>query len=254
MRRQAWSASTPTHAAAVTVLAAEGIDLAALIKLYPTVVGRNPRLEFTAPAGLTLEKKVVTWPTRDDPAGPGRLTILELRAGASQDVLPPSVHPVTRERYTWTTPPLRGFPALPGELLTLWLNFDAFQQRARALCPWAKPERVAPRRKSSQPHAGPSVIGAFNEAHDIAALLEAHGYQRAGRRWKSPHAKPSSAPGVVLLPSGRVYSHDSDDPLADARAHDAFDLYAQFDHAGDARAAVRAAAQALGLTERDHGG
>ena len=235
------------HKAAAAVLAAEGVDLGALISGYPTIIGRNPRIEFKAPTGIILEKKVVRWPKPDDPTGPGKLTILEFRAGANQDVLPPSVHPDTKRPYTWTTAPRHGFPPLPEEILALWLNFDAFQQRARKLCPWAKPERMVASSNYSRAHEGPSIIQAFNQAHDIVAMLQAHGYKRDGKRWRSPHAKASSAPGMVLLPSGRVYCHDSDDPLGDERAHDAFDLYVTFEHGGNIRAATRAAAQLLGM-------
>jgi putative DNA primase/helicase len=240
------------HDATKAVLAAERIDLDVLIAHTPTIIGRAPRLEFAAPPGLGLEKKVIKWPKPEDPTGPGRMTILELRAGANQDVLPPSIHPGTSAPYRWMTAPRHGFPPLPDEILALWLNFEAFQQRARKVCPWAKPERMqAPRTQSRPCSGGPSIIQAFNDAHSVVSMLEAHGYQRAGKRWKSPHGKPSSAPGLVVLPSGKVFCHHSDDPLGDERSHDAFDLYALFDHGGDVRAAVRAAAKVLGM---DQGG
>jgi hypothetical protein len=44
-----------------------------------------------------------------------------------------------------------------------------------------------------------------------------------------------------------VYSHHGSDPLADGHAHDAFDLFRILDHGGDARAAVKAAVEALGM-------
>jgi|HubBroStandDraft_1064217.scaffolds.fasta_scaffold37423_3 putative DNA primase/helicase len=235
--------------AARAVLAAEGIDLEALIATTPTIIGRAPRsrLEFKAPA-VPLSKKAIAWPPRTKGEKP--ITVLELRAGRHQDVLPPSIHPDTRQPYTWRTPPREGFPPLPDALLALWQDFDAFKHRARNLCPWAdpEPESIRPDRREWKPHTGPSVIRAFNEAHDAVAILEAHGYVRAGRkRWKSPHGHNMA--GVVLLPNGRVYCHHTSDPLGDEKAHDAFDLFALFDHGGDTRAAVRAAAQALGLNK-----
>src|SRR5438045_3505624 len=45
------------------VLAAEGIDLDALIASTPTVIGRAPRLEFKAPTAA-LGRKHVVWPPR----------------------------------------------------------------------------------------------------------------------------------------------------------------------------------------------
>jgi putative DNA primase/helicase len=228
------------------VLEAEGISLDALIATTPTIIGRAPRLEFKAPPDVKLGRKSVVWPPRV--TGEKPVTVLELRAGRVQDVLPPSIHPDTHQPYRWLTPPRHGFPLLPESLLGLWLNFDAFKHRARNLCPWAEPEPepsvVAPR--APRPLTGRSVIAAFNDAHDAVAILEAHGYQRTGkRRWKSPNGH--GVAGVVVLPSGKVYCHHVSDELGNGRAHDAFDLFRVFDHGGDFRAAVKAAAQALDL-------
>ena len=230
------------------VLAAEGIDLAQLIATTPTIIGRAPRLEFTAPQNVKLGRKSIVWPPKA--TGEKPVTVLELRAGRVQDVLPPSIHPDTKQPYRWITPPRHGFPPLPDSLLTLWQNFDAFKHRARNLCPWADPEPEAvpllPRR--TQERTGPSVIAAFNEAHDVVAVLEAHGYQQsAKRRWKSPNGH--GVAGVVVLPSGKVYCHHQSDELGDGHAHDAFDLYRLFNHGGDLRAAVKHAALLLGLNQ-----
>jgi putative DNA primase/helicase len=228
------------------VLAAEGIDLDALTREIPTIIGRAPRLEFKAP-DVCLGRKAVIWPPRAEGEKP--VTVLEFRAGRLQDVLPPSIHPNTRQPYRWLTPPRDGFPPLPDAILALWRDFERFKHRARNLCPWAPPEpepepRVA--RCDSRPRTGPSVIAAFNDAHDPVAILETHGYERAGkRRWKSPYGHGIA--GVVLLPSGKVFCHHASDPLGDEHAHDAFDLFALFEHGGDQRAAVKAAAELLGL-------
>lgn len=231
------------------VLAAEGIDLEALIRETPTIIGRAPRLEFRAPC-ITLGRKSVVWPAKAEGEKP--VTVLEFRAGRVQDVLPPSIHPDTGKPYRWLTPPTNGFPPLPDPLLRLWLDFDAFKHRARNLCPWAEPEKTSQSANISRPRTGPSVIAAFNEAHDPVAILETHGYVRAGkRRWKSPNGHGIA--GVVLLPSGKVFCHHASDPLGDERAHDAFDLFAQFEHGGDQRAAVKAAAQILGMNSRERG-
>jgi putative DNA primase/helicase len=230
------------------VLTAEGIDLDALMASTPTIIGRAPRLEFKAP-NATLGRKSVVWPPRN--AGEKPVTVVELRAGRVQDVLPPSIHPDTKQPYRWITPPRDGFPALPESLLTLWQNFDAFKHSARNLCPWAEaePEPSMPAPRRLQPPTGPSVIAAFNEAHDTAAILEAHGYTRTGkRRWKSPNGH--GVAGVVVLPSGKVFCHHVSDGLGDGHAHDAFDLYAHLEHGGDTRAAVKQAAALLGLERK----
>ncbi|MGH8228269.1 MAG: bifunctional DNA primase/polymerase [Steroidobacteraceae bacterium] len=199
--------------------------------------------------GLELGRKAIVWPARAEGEKP--ITVLELRAGRVQDVLPPSMHPETHRPYRWLMPPRDGFPPLPDALLSLWLGFDEFRRRARALCPWAAPEpqEHAPIARRSSPYTGPSIIAAFNDAHSAAAILEAHGYEPAGRRrWKSPNGH--GVAGVTLLPSGRVYCHHASDALGDEHAHDAFDLFALLDHHGDQRAAVRAAAELLELNRR----
>jgi len=228
------------------VLGAEGIDLDALIATTPTIIGRAPRLEFRAP-DVKLGRKAVVWPPRAQGEKP--VTVLELRAGRVQDVLPPSIHPDTKQPYRWLTAPRDGFPPLPQSLLRLWLDFDAFKHRARNLCPWAEPE-PEPARHPPRPHrerTGPSVIDAFNDAHDVVAILESNGYVRAGKqRWKSPNGH--NLAGVILLRDGKkIRCYHTSDPLGDEKACDAFDLYAHFDHGGDVRAAVKAAAHLLGL-------
>jgi putative DNA primase/helicase len=235
------------------VLAAEGIDFDALMAVTPTIIGRAPRLEFSMPPGVKLGRKAIVWPPRV--AGEKSTTVLEFRAGRVQDVLPPSIHPDLGVPYRWLTPPRDGFPPLPESLLRLWLDFDAFKRRARNLCPWADPEpEPAPRPpRQARERTGPSVISTFNDAHDAVALIESHGYTRAGkRRWKSPHC--DGAAGIVALPNGKFVSHNTSDPLYNDHALDAFDVFRILEHRGDFSSAVRAAAQALGLNqEARHG-
>lgn len=239
-------ADSPDHAR--MVLAAEGVDLDALMASTPTIIGRAARLEFGARAEFPLGRKAIVWPARVEGEKP--VTVLELRAGRLQDVLPPSEHPDLKRPYCWLTPPRDGFPPLPEKLLRLWQDFDAFKHRARNLCPWAEPAPIPQDRRELRPRTGPSVIAEFNAAHSPVAILEAHGYVKAGRnRFKSPAG--SGMAGVVLLPSGKIYCHHvSDAVLGDERAHDAFDLFCLLEHAGDTRAAVRAAAELLGMERR----
>lgn len=93
-----------------------------------------------------------------------------------------------------------------------------------------------------------SPIDAFNDAHDVASILQAHGYKRKGKKFLSPQSR-SGIPGVAILQGqdgrARAYSHGTSDVLADGKAHDAFDLYCILDHAGDEWQAIQAAAQLL---------
>lgn len=95
--------------------------------------------------------------------------------------------------------------------------------------------------------AGDSVIAAFNAAHDLASILEQHGYRRRGRRYLHPNSE-SGIPSVSILKDGAIcFSHSSSDPMGDGKAHDAFDAFRILDHGGDARAAVKTASAMLGM-------
>jgi hypothetical protein len=95
-----------------------------------------------------------------------------------------------------------------------------------------------------------NVIQAFNDASDVGLILEQHGYkQRGRRRWIWP-GSTTGLPGVRLLPDStpeRVYSSHGGDPLNDGHAHDAFDCWRILRHGGDVKAAVKDAAQMLGM-------
>lgn len=96
-----------------------------------------------------------------------------------------------------------------------------------------------------------SPIAAFNEAHDVRAILTAHGYRAQGKKFVAP-ASSSGMGGVVILQGDdgreRAFSHHSTDPIANGLAHDAFDLFCILDHAGDEWAALQAAAKLLTTT------
>ncbi|WMP16962.1 hypothetical protein [Thiothrix lacustris] len=96
-----------------------------------------------------------------------------------------------------------------------------------------------------------SPIAAFNDAHDVRAILTTHGYRANGSKFVAP-ASSSGMAGVVILQGDdgreRAFSHHSNDPIADGLAHDAFDLFCILDHAGDEWAALQAAAKLLTTT------
>jgi len=184
-----------------------------------------------------------------------RITVFELRAGLVQDVLPPSIHPGTGKPYTWRTPPsVDGLPVLPPELLAIWQDWDEVKPKAEGLCPWL-PKAAAPVARLPQqkprPTIGrggsdlPEVIALFNESHDLAALIEAHGYERRGDKWLCPQST-SGDPGVTIN-EGKLYSHHSSDPLANGHRNDAFDVFCILEHNGDQKAATKAAARILGI-------
>ncbi len=261
-----------------------GVDLDAMADSAPTVVG-NParfRVMFRVPDGTDLSRHSLSWPNQNDPDGSlfraamdrakqaaaagdavgeaaalaeadalKKFTVFELRGGAVQDLLPPSIHPGTGKPYVWRTAPSPdGLPELPADLIAIWKNWDVFKRHAEAACPWApsSPAPVQPQPRAAATTAQrdqPSVIDQFNQAHDVESLLAAHGYERKGRKWLCPHSS-TGLPGISIN-EGKMFSHHGSDPLANGRWNDPFAVFNILEHKGDDRAAVKAAARALGL-------
>jgi len=262
-----------------------GLDLDAMALVFPTVVG-NParfRVLFQVPEGVELNRHSLAWPNENDPDGTiykaltakaraakaagdvegeaaakveseqyKRFTVLELRAGLVQDVLPPSIHPGTGKPYAWRTPPnaTEGLPVLPADLLAIWQNWDIFKRDAEAACPWAPKPKRPPAKviKRPPPAAGkpPSVIDEFNRSHHVEELLRAHGYIKRGAKWLYPQSS-TGLPGVTVSDDGKVYSHHAADPLANGHQNDAFEVFCLLEHDGDQSKAVKDAARMLGM-------
>lgn len=95
-----------------------------------------------------------------------------------------------------------------------------------------------------------SPIDAFNGETTVPDMLAEHGYVDFGGRWLAQNST-SGMPGVNILKGNdgveRCYSHHSkdSDPLADGKAHDAFDVFCILEHGGDVKAATGAAAKLL---------
>jgi putative DNA primase/helicase len=271
-----------------------GINLDDMAVAYPTLVG-NParfRILFKVPEGLEFSRHSLSWPNPLDPDGSKHklataalrqardtndkaqieamqarqkefapVTVFELRAGAVQDVLPPSIHPDTGQPYHWRNPPADGLLDLPSDLVKTWQNWDIFKRTALEACPWAPAATKPPAKvkKSSPPRlpAGehPSVIDSFNRATDIESLLQRHGYIKRGRKWLAPQSS-TGLPGVNVVDEQgeqRLYSHHGSDPLANGHMNDAFDVFCILEHNGDTSAAIKAAARSLGLEHKRSG-
>lgn len=228
------------------VLAEFGIDLDAWRVGIPCVQGNpaNFRLEYRQPPGMDLPLVKLTWPDPNDPKL--KITVFELRAGANQDVLPPSLHP-NGQPYIWThllpdNPDDQ--PEPPPALLELWLNWEDWEPALESACPWATPAKTksAPRSKTNL-----DIIGQFNRVTEVRAILEAHGYQPRGKSRYLPPNSHSGVPSVRLLDSGKVFSDNGSCPLNDGHAHDAFDCHRILAHGGDLPATLADAAAILGI-------
>jgi putative DNA primase/helicase len=246
----------------------------------------NFRILFRAPEGMEFHRKSIAWPNKLDPDGKifdsiiakavaaeaagdlqegkrirdieaepyKRITVFEIRGAVDeqvQDVLPPSIHPKTDQPYIWLTKPNGVIPEPPAWLLSLWKNWDALKPQLQGLCPWA-PERPTPKpakpRIPSANDTTPSVIDAYDQAHSIEAALAQYGYRQQGKRWLSPHSSTGLA-GVVLF-DDKAWIHHASDPLCSdesGKLVGAFDLYRYYEHGGDIRKAVKAAAEEMGM-------
>jgi PAS domain-containing protein len=245
--------------AAHIALAAVGVDLPALLEAPDAVrlIGAPGRGKLLYRTTETLTRNALNWPDAEGGTdAKGRVlqrAVLELRAGAVQDVLPPSIHPDTGEPYRWEGD-WRALPELPAELLAIWRGWSASKRAMEGACPWNDTPAIAEGRyegvERKRYAEGESVIAAFNEAHELRAVLESFDYRRAGPRLISPHSS-SGIPGVVILPGSEgqlCYVHHASDPLCDGHAHDAFSVWCQLEHQGDVTRAVRAAAEILGIS------
>jgi hypothetical protein len=115
---------------------------------------------------------------------------------------------------------------------------------------------------AAMPPAAPgksaSVIETYNAGTSTAALLEQYGYKRKPRSlidWRSPYQQSDSY-ATRVFPDGRFVTLSASDIAAGigrparggaASFGDAFDLFTAYEHRGDQRAAIKAAAKALGL-------
>lgn len=229
-------------------LAEFGLEVETLFAGAPRIVGKAGRDKaiFRLPAHFAGTTHKLVWPKRSSHDKP--VTIFELRCGPVQDVLPPTVHPDTNTPYRWrdgTAPwELETIPELPAPLVALWTTWNEIKPQLQAMCPWAEPV-PPPKLRTRAPGIHNDVIGQFNTAHDVRALLEAHGYRRIRKRYLAPTSESGLA-GIVILDDGtHCFSHHASDPLNDDHAHDAFDLFCLFEHGGDIERAVRSAAELL---------
>lgn len=227
-----------------------GIDLKDIMSSNVRIIGDPARGKalFRAPPGSDLKTHKVTWPDPDDP----RKThvVFELRAGAVQDVLPPSIHPSGRP-YAWSGSPSDGLKAPPEQLMTIWQNWDTFRGQMVDICPWARKRVHNPAKRSRIVNDDTeSVIDAYNAAFPVGDLLLQHGYKPTrGGRYLSPNSTSGLA-GVVVFEDGRAYSHHASDPFDNAHAFDAFDVFCQYEHLGDMTKAVADAAKILDIKSR----
>ena len=240
-------------------LAALGVDLDAMLAVGKQSTGGHGRKKawFRIPAGIQLGTHKLSFKGVLDDGKPFTDTILELRSGSGQDVLPPSIHP-SGEPYAWIGEPVTRvdeLPEVPSELLSVWQNWREAEAIMQTASPWyAEPEPTPTSNPTTttKPEIRESVIDTFNRIHDVSALLTQHGYKptKGNRRFISPDSTSGLA-GVILLHENRIVSyHGSCRLYADGKSHDAFSVYCALEHNSNQEAAVKAAAKLLGMNHK----
>ncbi|WP_161881484.1 YfjI family protein [Deinococcus alpinitundrae] len=128
----------------------------------------------------------------------------------------------------------------------------------KALKPMSVAKRSTPSVRSDSVWTPPTegnVIQAFNTRNPIGEVLERYGYRREDAKTYTRPGDDASGRDVKLLVNERgvlcSYHHSSNDPLdggnGDGHLREPFDLYAEFEHGGDMKAAVKMAA-GLGMS------
>jgi len=184
----------------------------------------------------------------------GRCIAIETRGKNGYALMPPSLHP-SGNFYELIAGKFSAVPMLTQE------QRDYLLKCARSLCQAPKTrQEIAhaqnPRASTPQEFDGESVIDVFNARYSVDAMLRRYNYTPSGNGRYSRPGKEDSA-GVVIFDNGKSYHMSSNDPLdSDAvglhQPRSAFDFYAQFEHDGSYRNAVRMAAQELGINRRKY--
>lgn len=189
--------------------------------------------------------------TPDESEESGRAIAIETRGEGGYAVMPGSLHP-SGNTYRAIAGDFANIPTIPQA------QADALLNAARKLdeAPYTRQEmqrREAAAKTSTKYHGESngraSAIDAYNERTTIAETLEANGYTQHGDRWKRPGGKSLS----VFVRDGRSFHHSSNDGLNDGYWHRPFDVFCHYQYGGDCKAAVKAAAELLGLTTQHVG-
>jgi hypothetical protein len=233
-----------------------GID-ATELDSYPTVQGssKGSRILFRVPDDMQLNYCKVNWPRRDEPKK--HYTVFELRASSEGkqrfDVLPPSIHPDTKQPYRWITqPPKQGeWPTPPAWLTAIWTAWESFKPQLKDACPWVTPEprQAKPKPAPTGDDKASEVVEGYKRANPLLLQLERYGYSKKGRRYLSPHSG-TGLPGVHILDSETCWIHHASDPLDSGESGhpvNSFDLFCYYDHNNDRSSAFKAAAGELGI-------
>ena len=208
-------------------LASGLLDAAVLDTLPMVATGKGRHIWFRMAAPIGNRKLAVV----------ERVVLAETRGAGGYILAPPTLHP-SGVPYTLLAGDLHTVPVLAAA------DVQALLDAARAL--------HAPAVPATSEQASGDVIGAFNQAHRIDAILEQHGYTPDGR---GRYVRPGGERSSVQIVDGRAIHFNANDALYAPRpdgghyGQTPFSAWCALEHAGDLRSAVRAAARLLGLAQ-----
>lgn len=180
----------------------------------------------------------------------GRRIAIETRGEGGYAILYPSLHP-SGQHYALLQGDFAKIPYISQA------QRDQIIAAARSLCqaPYTTLQLQAMQQAMSNPspsrqHANGSanIIDQYNASTSIEDELRRQGYTHCyGERWAPPGAGKRDS---VLASKGRAFHFDTNYPLADDKAHDAFDLFCYYEHRGDVKSAIKAAATLLCIPQQ----
>lgn len=106
-------------------------------------------------------------------------------------------------------------------------------------------------RRNGNGYQGTSVIDAFNTATDHAAGLQSYGYTWVGDRMAKPGGKNGTV--VIYEDDNESFHHGGEDPLCTGHRVSPFDAFLYYEHGGNMKEAVKAAAKELGMDYKSNG-
>lgn len=255
-----------------------GLTKATLLETLPAELGEYKQRLFADALAICEERNIppravvdsghglhLYWARRTTPSGAGEIeptnaTLAALFADLGAD---PSVKDLPRVLRLPGGLNIKN-PARPLPVQVILSEPDAWVER-EALEALPKPQgkaKPAPAPAGgfqpltvAAPDSG-SVVGAFNDRYPITELLERYGYRREDAKTYTRPGDGASGRDVKLLPNVRgvlcSYHHSSNDPLADGpgdgHLREPFDLFTEYEHGGNAKAAAKAAAALLGMS------
>jgi hypothetical protein len=223
-------------------------DLAKELPTQQTGSGDGRQVAFKS--SLNLRNDKLAYSPLDNKEG--REIAIETRGAGGYAVLPPSFCPKAEKRGIPHKQPYKAIqgsftqiPTIPPE------EAQRLIEAARSLCQaplslsQMKVAPIPPRNYGNNGNGG--VIDKFNELNEVGAILARNGYEMRGPRYLAPDST-TGEPGVYIFSdTGRCFSHHGNDPLNDGHSHDPFSVFTILEHGGDVRAAVKAAAEILGI-------